>query len=162
MKKRHFKKYIAPHASSDNQFRWDPNFQIFLIAEFKPKSDVTSINAPAQRAWLMLPCIRPCFYRIYYYEIFTVVATWTSLFTRWSAMDRPVFTSVALEFSFLNVLIFGGALFTMAFVCSLESNQSLITQFCFYIIRLTKSLHLLWHSHVIYTWQNPKTYFMTT
>ena len=29
MKKRHFKKYIAPYASSDNQFRRDPNFQIF-------------------------------------------------------------------------------------------------------------------------------------
>ena len=30
MKKRHFKKYIAPHASSDNQFRRDSNFQIFI------------------------------------------------------------------------------------------------------------------------------------
>ena len=30
MKKRHFKKYIAPYASSDNQFRRDPNFQIFI------------------------------------------------------------------------------------------------------------------------------------
>ena len=33
----------------------------FLTAEFKSKSDLTSINAPAQRAWLMLPSIRPCF-----------------------------------------------------------------------------------------------------
>ena len=30
MKKIHFKKYIAPYASSDNQFRRDPNFQIFI------------------------------------------------------------------------------------------------------------------------------------
>ena len=29
MKKRHFKKYIAPYASSDKKFRRDPNFQIF-------------------------------------------------------------------------------------------------------------------------------------
>ena len=31
MKKKHFKKYIAPYASSDHQFRRDPNFQIFLF-----------------------------------------------------------------------------------------------------------------------------------
>ena len=31
MKKRHFKNYIAPYASSDNQFRRDPNFQIFFL-----------------------------------------------------------------------------------------------------------------------------------
>ena len=31
MKKRHFKKYIAPYASSDNQFCRDPNFQIFYL-----------------------------------------------------------------------------------------------------------------------------------
>ena len=35
----------------------------FLTAEFKPKSDLTSINAPAQRSRLMLLCIRPCFYK---------------------------------------------------------------------------------------------------
>ena len=29
MKKRHFKKYIAPYASSDKKFRRDPNFRIF-------------------------------------------------------------------------------------------------------------------------------------
>ena len=29
VKKRHFKRYIAPYASSDNQFCRDPNFQIF-------------------------------------------------------------------------------------------------------------------------------------
>jgi hypothetical protein len=29
MKKRHFKNYIAPYASSDKKFRQDPNFQIF-------------------------------------------------------------------------------------------------------------------------------------
>ena len=34
MKKRHFKKYIAPYASSDNQFRRDPNFQIFKLQIF--------------------------------------------------------------------------------------------------------------------------------
>ena len=31
MKKKHFKKYIAPYASSDNQFRREPNFQIFSV-----------------------------------------------------------------------------------------------------------------------------------
>ena len=41
-----------------------PSFRhaFFLTAEFKPKSDLTSINAPAQRSQLMLPCIRPCFH----------------------------------------------------------------------------------------------------
>ena len=33
----------------------------FLTAEFKPKSDQTPINAPAQRTWLMLSCIQTCF-----------------------------------------------------------------------------------------------------
>ena len=31
MKKRHFKRYIAPYASSDNQFCRDPNFHIFTF-----------------------------------------------------------------------------------------------------------------------------------
>ena len=30
------------------------------IKEFKPKSDLTSINAPAQRLQLIWSCIRPC------------------------------------------------------------------------------------------------------
>ena len=30
-------------------------------AKFKPKSNLTSINAPTQRSRLILPCIRPCF-----------------------------------------------------------------------------------------------------
>ena len=31
------------------------------VSEFKPKSDLTSINAPAQRLRLIWSCIRPCF-----------------------------------------------------------------------------------------------------
>ena len=34
---------------------------VFLNAEFKPKSNLTSINAPAQRSRLYVSCIRTCF-----------------------------------------------------------------------------------------------------
>ena len=35
--------------------------RFFLTAEFKPISDLTSINAPAQRTRLILSCIPTCF-----------------------------------------------------------------------------------------------------
>ena len=37
-----------------------PSVTRFFIAEFKPKSDVTLLNAPAQRSQLMAGC-RPCY-----------------------------------------------------------------------------------------------------
>ena len=34
--------------------------RFFLTTEFKPKSDLTPINAPAQRTLLMLSCTQTC------------------------------------------------------------------------------------------------------
>ena len=36
----------------------------FWTTVFKPKSDLTSINPPAQRTWLILSCIQTCFVKV--------------------------------------------------------------------------------------------------
>ena len=72
----------------------------FFIAEFKPKSDLTSINAPAQRAWLILPCIRPCCYRTSFVGLFIVVhkSTISTLLTHPTIFYYSIFMILFCDF----------------------------------------------------------------
>ena len=56
-----FFKYITPYASGANQFRRDPNFQIFILSFISPSSPISLLSTPPSNSFsfLLSPFLLP-------------------------------------------------------------------------------------------------------